>query len=58
MNSTERKEMYRVYVTDYIRAFCGGENGLRYYDWTHKKRDDRTAEEIIIQTIDKAGLVI
>ena len=45
-------------MTDYLQVLGGGGNGKRYYDVIHGKVDDRTAEEIIIQTIDKAGLVI
>lgn len=53
-----REEVFRVYMTDYLQVLGGGGNGKRYYDVIHGKVDDRTAEEIIIQTIDKAGLVI
>ena len=41
------EKIYRVYVTDGLRALCGGQ-GDRYYDLiTPGKEETRTAEEII-----------
>ena len=54
------EEAYRVYVTDTL--YYQAENkklSVRYYDLIRPKRsDNRSADEIIKETIVKAGLIV
>ena len=60
----QRELAYRIFVTDGIkmvtentaRASGGSYMSQRYFDTINTKHDDRTAEEIAIDTIKKAQL--
>lgn len=60
----QRELAYRIFVTDGIkmvtentaRASGGSYMSQRYFDVINTKHDDRTAEEIAIDTIIKAQL--
>lgn len=55
----QKDEAYRIYVTDSM--FYQNDNkrlNIRYYDLLNKKAETRSANEIISDVIEKAGLKV
>lgn len=55
----QKDEAYRIYVTDSM--FYQNDNkrlNIRYYDLLNKKIETRSANEIISDVIEKAGLKV
>lgn len=55
----QKDEAYRIYVTDSM--FYQSDNkrlSIRYYDLMNKKAETRSANEIISDVIEKAGLKV
>lgn len=55
----QKDEAYRIYVTDSM--FYQSDNkrlNIRYYDLINKKAETRSANEIISEVLNKAGLKV
>ena len=55
----QKDEAYRIYITDSM--FYQSDNkrlSIRYYDLMNKKAETRSANEIISDVIEKAGLKV
>lgn len=52
LNSKHEEMMFRVYVTDALRALCRS-NGARYFDLISRKADTRQDAEVVNDIKDK-----